>query len=243
VGAAVNKNALKVAALVLAVAAVGAVASAVLRGHGGGDGPSRFPERAVPSLRPGYGTKPGGDHFGALGELLLPIPKGYRPGPDADEYGGDYEFTGAQARKHMDDAYDDLPAKQREAFRRNIAALDIQGMGVRTYRPADGRLVVETVLIKMNKGKARGIASLQNALYGQLGVLRKGPAIHGHPGAHCFLLPATAHGKLGEMFCFAAEGDLTTIMHASGPAPLRKAEAATLLRKQLDRIKDPGEIT
>jgi hypothetical protein len=43
------------------------------------------------------------------------------------------------------------------------------------------------------------------------------------------------------MYCQATEGDLLITFNATGTTPFAKDTAADLLKKQLDRVQDPGE--
>ncbi|MFB8235029.1 hypothetical protein ACFC58_00540 [Kitasatospora purpeofusca] len=75
---------------------------------------------------------------------------------------------------------------------------------------------------------------------GDTGLFRTGPAVPGHPEAHCYLMPAAPSAPIDRMECSAAEGDLLVVLNAEGRAPLPKDAIVTLLTRQLDRLARPG---
>ncbi|MFF7680706.1 hypothetical protein [Actinacidiphila glaucinigra] len=189
-----------------------------------------------------YGTKSGGSHYGTLGKLLLPVPDDYSPGPDIAEFGNDAELSAERAEELMRGDLDGVPKKQRDMVRKAVARLHIQGMGMRTYREDQSRFFVETQIVQMkNKRSAKADTEFFTAFTKALGVFRNGPKIAGHDKARCVLPPKEPGQKLDSMVCQATEGDLLIRMSVTGTSPLRKTEAADLLKQQLDRVQDPGE--
>ncbi len=230
----------------VALAAVGGVGYGVL--HGGNDRadakPARTPWSApTPSATKAFGAKSGGTHFGSLSLLLLPVPAGYSPGPDVQEFGNDVVLDAGKARHLVEGDVSGLSKKDRKEADQAIDDLHIEGAGMRTYTEADDELVVQIEIVQMkNKSAARAEPKFFSAFTKAMGDLfHKGPKVKGHPYASCAVPAPGKKEKLGLMLCEATEGDLMVTMTASGTVPLEKTEAADLLARQLDRIKDPGE--
>lgn len=236
--------ALGVIAALVAVAAGGGIGFAVLQ-HQKDDGTQASPrawKAPEPKETGEYGTQSGGSHYGALGKLLLPVPDGYSLGPDIAEFGNDAELPAGRAEELMRGDLDGVPKKQRDLVRKAVARLHIQGMGLRTYREGQARFLVETQIVQMkNKRSAQAGTEFFTAFTKALGVFRNGPRIAGHDKARCVLPPKKPGQKLDSMLCQATEGDLLIRMSVTGTSPLRKNDAADLLKQQLDRVQDPGE--
>lgn len=234
-----------VGALVV-LAAVGGVGYGVLHGgNGRADAkPTGTPWSApTPTATKAFGAKSGGTHYGSLSLLLLPVPAGYSPGPDVEQFGNDVVLDAGKARALVEGDVSDLSKKDRKEADKAIDELHIEGAGLRTYTEADDELVIEMKIVQMkNKEAARGEPKFFNAFTKAMGDLfHKGPKVKGHPYASCALPAPGKKEKLGLMVCEATEGDLMVTMTASGTTPLEKKTAADLLARQLDRIKDPGE--
>ncbi|SNT42255.1 hypothetical protein SAMN05216252_124124 [Actinacidiphila glaucinigra] len=236
--------ALGVAAALVAVVAGGGIGFAVLQ-HQKDDGKKASAQtwKAPEPKKTGeYGTQSGGSHYGALGKLLLPVPDGYSLGPDIAEFGNDAELSAERAEELMRGDLGGVPKKERDLVRKAVAGLHIQGMGMRTYREDEARFFVETQIVQMkNKRSAKAGTEFFTAFTKALGVFRNGPKIAGHDKARCVLPPKEPGQKLDSMMCQATEGDLLIRMSVTGTSPLRKTEAADLLKEQLDRVQDPGE--
>ncbi|SEO36713.1 hypothetical protein [Actinacidiphila rubida] len=243
-----RRLALGTAAALVAVAAAGGVGYTVLH-HGGSGAAEAAPSTAAtpwkepaPSVTKAFGARSGGSHYGSLALLLLPVPDNYGPGPDVDAFGNDVVLDAHQAQDLVKGDVTDLPAKERKAIQADVDALRIEGAGLRTYTQHDNQLVIQMEIVQMkNKDGARAETRFFTSFTKALGVFRSGPKISGHPQATCVLPPKEHHAALEEMYCQATEGDLMVKMTASGTLPLEKAEAADLLHKQLDRVRDPGQ--
>jgi hypothetical protein len=242
--------ALGLAGALVAVAAGGGIGYAVLRHRNEADDKAKAqPWKAPKPTKTGsYGAQSGGSHYGKLGKLLLPVPDDYVPGPDVAEYGNDVELSGKQATALMKDAYRGLSKKERRSAEKSIDRLYIQGIGMRTYSAygysGDGEegLSIEIRIVQMkNKKAASSATEFYTAFAKATGLFRKGPKIAGHPKAGCFLPPKDTGVHLDSMYCQATEGDLLITLNATGTTPFAKDTAADLLKKQLDRVQDPGE--
>ncbi|MBY8880950.1 hypothetical protein [Actinacidiphila acidipaludis] len=243
-----RRVALLTAAALVVVAAAGGTGYAVLHHGGSGTDAAAHPTATTPWAEPtpsatkAFGARSGGSHYGSLSLLLVPMPDNYGPGPDVDEFGNDVVLDAGQAQKLVKGDLSSLPAKERKAIAANVDALHIEGAGMRTYTQHDNRLVIQMEIVQMkNEEAARADTKFFAAFTKAMGIFRKGPKIAGHPQATCVLSPKVKGEKLDLMFCQATEGDLMVKMTASGTLPLESAEAATLLRKQLDRVQDPGQ--
>ncbi|WP_335981244.1 hypothetical protein [Streptomyces sp. CA2R106] len=236
--------ALAVAAALVAVAACGGLGYAVLHGGQGtvAAKPAATPwSSPAPTATKAFGARSGGSHYGSPRLLLLPVPTGYRPGPDVEGYGNDVALGAEQARQLVRGDSQDLSAKERKELDEAVDALHIESAGMRTYLEDGGDLEVQIRIVQMkNKEAAKAQTEYFTAFTKALGVFRTGPKVKGYPKATCVLPPIDKDEKLDGMTCQATEGDLMVTMSADGTRPLAKSAAADLLRRQLDRIKDPG---
>ncbi|WP_330239916.1 hypothetical protein [Streptomyces sp. NBC_00525] len=178
-----------------------------------------------------------------LSKLLLPVPSGFRLGPDSGTYGNDAEISGPAATAEMKDSGRGLSGRQRREFEKRVDKLHVQGLAVRTYASDDNDLVVDTQLVRMKDKKAvRDLYTFRHELLDSIGVLRDGPKIDGHRrNASCFLNPKEGKRRVEGMFCMAYEGEVMVTFSASGTAPFRKADVAELVKDQLNHITSPGE--
>jgi hypothetical protein len=226
----------------LAVAALGSAAYAAVHGGGGGGHTAAW-QAPRPQRSGSYGSLSGGTHYGKLTKLLLPVPAGFVAGPDDGQYGNDAQLDAARATAVLESPYASLPSAERAAMRRGVAAMHVEGLGLRTYQASDGSAVAEVVLVQMrNQAAAKAGVAYFHTVTGHNAALRKGPAVHGHTGAYCAVpKKKVSRRRLTAMTCAAAEGDLMVTLSVNGPAPLPTTTYATLLQHQLDRVQDPGE--
>ncbi|THA64973.1 hypothetical protein E6R60_33350 [Streptomyces sp. A0642] len=176
-----------------------------------------------------------------LSKLLLPVPRGYRLGPDSGELGNDSELSGRQAAAEMKDSSRGLAGKRRREFEKRIDKLRVRGLAVRTYASAANDLVVETQLVRMDAKAVRDMYGFKVELFDAVGLFRDGPAIDGHKkNAKCFLA-RKGEQKVETMVCTAYDGGVLLSFSASGAKPFDKSAVAELVKDQLDHIKSPGE--
>ncbi|MFE7410926.1 hypothetical protein, partial [Streptomyces laurentii] len=182
-----------------------------------------------------------------LSKLLLPVPEGYRLGPDIGRYGNDSEVSGDDATALMKESGKGLSGKKRREFDRRIEKLGIKGIAVRSYvSDASGQLLNVRVQHMKDQGAGREFVAIQRDLAALL-RLGKGPKIEGHKNAFCSTLPkATGESKdadstLDGMVCSAYEGEYIVSADAVAGGSLDRSEIAELLKKQLDHITSPGE--
>ncbi|MFJ6521261.1 hypothetical protein ACIQJ4_23765 [Streptomyces filamentosus] len=190
-----------------------------------------------------------------MSKLLLPVPEGYRLGPDIDAYGNDAELTGQEATALLKGEARGLSGKKRRAYEKRIEKLGVQGIGLRSFTSYDGGLVVEVQIVRM-KDK-RGIHDLYQGKreITEFLELPEGPRIKDHRNSSCFLLEdpqdrtedeskeerEERENALRGMSCSAYDSELLVSVTAFGAVPFEKSEVADLVKKQLDHIKSPGE--
>ncbi|MEU6392899.1 hypothetical protein [Streptomyces sp. NPDC046939] len=188
-----------------------------------------------------------------LMERLLPMPEGYVPGPDIDEFGNDKAITGPEAVARLKKGSDDLPARQRDAQQRAIDKLKLKGLAMRSYasgefsRPYVNQdadyAVVEIQLAELeNRRMGRALESFRSAFLHTFAGFSKGPKIKGHKNADCFLAPRTKDTKLDMLLCSAYEDDVLVTVTAYGTKAIDRKAVATLLGQQLDHIASRGEL-
>ncbi|WP_326678748.1 hypothetical protein [Streptomyces sp. NBC_01237] len=178
----------------------------------------------------------------ALSKLLLPVPKGYRLGPDIGEFGNDSETSGKKATAAMKEMGRGLAGKQRRELDKRIDRLRIQGIAQRSYTSDANDLTVEIHISKMRDRKAvHDTYAGQKELMDSFGGFRKGPRIEGHKKATCYRMPKDGKDKLDGVFCLAYDGEAYVSVTASGSEPFSTSDVADLVKDQLDHIKSPGE--
>ncbi|MFJ9035010.1 hypothetical protein ACIRF8_00240 [Streptomyces sp. NPDC102406] len=240
-----------------------AVTCAVLLAVAGGTGYTATKvddaDRTVPTAvwgTPKQQEQRAGGETGAKGDLmgrLLPMPEGYIPGPDIDEYGNDKAITGPEAVARLKRGADDLPARQRDAQRKAIDKLKLKGLAVRSYAAGDfshswadddaGYAVVEIQLAELqNRRVGRELKSFRSEFLHSFGGFTKGPKIKGHKNADCFLAPRGKETKLDLLLCSAYEDDVLVTVTAYGTKAIDAKAVATLLGQQLDHISSRGEL-
>ncbi|GAB7188862.1 hypothetical protein ATKI12_8977 [Kitasatospora sp. Ki12] len=187
-----------------------------------------------------YGAKSNGSHFGALRDLLVPVPAGYELGPDDGVYGNDTELSGGQLAAELDAELQQIPKEKRDKLRSYWEGLHVKGTGVRTYLASGDDLLIGLKLRQFNQQEVQRINEYTAVFTGDTGLFRIGPTIPGHPEAHCYLMPAPPSAPIDYLECSAAEGDLLVVMNAEGVAPLPKDKIVALFTLQLDRLARPG---
>ncbi|MFE7242026.1 hypothetical protein [Streptomyces sp. NPDC057580] len=177
-----------------------------------------------------------------LSKLLLPVPEGYRLGPDMGEYGNDDEISGKKATAQMKESGRGIAGKQRRERDRRIDRLHLQGIAQRSYTSDDNDLTVEIQIVKMKDKRAvHDLYGFQTELMDTYGDFRAGPKIEGHKKARCFREPVRTKVKLDALSCLAYDGELSLTVDAYGTKPFSASDVADLVKDQLDHIESPGE--
>ncbi|MFE0038498.1 hypothetical protein [Streptomyces sp. NPDC059015] len=195
-----------------------------------------------------------------LGKMLLPVPDGYRLGPDIGEHGNDVELSAAQAVAVMKEWGSGLSGQKRRDYEKRVKRLGVRGIALRSYATefaerggvSEGDVVVTIELTRVaDRARVREAYEVQTGLAKML-ELRKGPKITGHRNAACFLVEAEkrAEGedaadedeRLGGMQCFAYDSEVLVSVEAQGTAAsFDENSVADLVQEQLDHIASPGE--
>ncbi|MFD5346360.1 hypothetical protein ACFWJY_21965 [Streptomyces anulatus] len=183
-----------------------------------------------------------GRHDTELTKLLLPVPKGYRLGPDIGELGNDSETSGAKAAAAMKEMGRGLAGKDRRELNKYVEKLRIRGIAQRSYTSDANDLVVNVQIMKMRDKRAVRTSYLnRKELLDSFDVFRKGPSIDGHKKATCYRLPKGDKDTLDGITCVAYEGEVSVTVDANGSKPFSPSDVADLVKDQLDHIASPGE--
>ncbi|MEU3202993.1 hypothetical protein ABZ702_03740 [Streptomyces cyaneofuscatus] len=238
---------------VLVLAAVGGAAAYTVRTVDGAD-------RTVTTVVwDGRGTKPGVDPAvdadrgrtdTELSRLLMPVPEGYRLGPDIGDLGNDSETSGEKATAVLRDTGRGLAGKERRELDALIDKLRFEGIAYRSYtrgphvrytRTGFDDLVLTVRVAKMGDERmVRTAHEQRNAMLESFGVRRKGPKIEGHQNVTCYRMPEDAEDPLDSISCYAYKGGISVTFEAEGPKPFSASTVAGLVKDQLDHINSPG---
>ncbi len=195
------------------------------------------------SASPSFGAKSNGSHFGSMRDLLVPVPSGYKLGPDSGAYGNDTELTADQRTAWTEDAVRGYPQKLQDAIRNEWQQYPLKGAGVRSLAVDSDDFTATIWLLQYHQDAVKADNAWVGALSSDSGLFRIGPDVPGHSEAHCYLPFAEPGAKIDRMICSAAEGDLRVEMRVEGVAPLPKDKAVTIFNQQLDRLARPGAST
>jgi len=234
--------ALRAGAAVVAAALLGvAIGVGIIKTEYDDPAPAAAPApTATAPASPAFGAKSNGTHFGSMRDLLIPVPTGYKPGPDAGAYGNDTELTEEQRKAWIEDSIRGLPSKLQDALRKDWQESRLKGGGVRSIVTDERDVVVTIWLLQYHQDAVKADNAWVGALGSDSGLFRLGPQIPGHNEAHCYLPDARPGQKVDSMICSAAEGDIRVEMQVEGLAPLPKDKAVTIFNQQLDRLARPG---
>lgn len=178
-----------------------------------------------------------------LSKLLLPVPAGYRLGPDNGELGNDGELSGKRATAAMKQNAHGLAGKERRAYEKRIDKLRIEGIATRSYTGDANTLAISTEIMRMKDKRAvRNLYTFKTGLFEAIGIFRTEPKIKGHTrNARCYVLRKGSKDDIESMNCLAYDGELSISLSASGTRPFDRKAVAELLKDQLDHIASPGE--
>ncbi|MDX3853267.1 hypothetical protein [Streptomyces sp. AK02-01A] len=173
-----------------------------------------------------------------LSRKLLPVPDGFRLGPDIGEFGNDDELTAKQATTLMKSIGEGLSGKIRRELNKEIDKLGVKGLASRSYTADSNDLVAEIYVMRITDREA--VHNWYKSQSQRPGT-RKGPAVEGHKKAACFLAPKNTKTDLDGMECVAYDGELTVHIVAYGTKPLDTSAVADLMKDQLGHIASPGK--
>ncbi|OCC11415.1 hypothetical protein [Streptomyces sp. PTY087I2] len=199
-------------------------------------------EDHVPKGKDPAGDPSRGRHDTELTRLLLPVPKGYRLGPDIGEIGNDAETSGAKATAAVKEMGRGLAGKERRELNKLVERLRIQGVAQRSYTSEANDIVVNVQIVKMrDKGAVRRTYLDRKKLLDSFDVFRKGPSIDGHKKVTCYRLPKGDKKTLDGVSCIAYDGEVSVSVEANGSKPFSPSAVRDLVKDQLDHIASPGE--
>ncbi|MEU3407056.1 hypothetical protein ABZ766_24365 [Streptomyces sp. NPDC006670] len=200
------------------------------------DGAS-LPNRPVPDVVP----------RNALSAKLLPMPPGYRPGPDNDVNGNDYVISGEHAVEVFKEARTGLSTSERKKRDEMLAQLKLKGVAGRTFSNDTGKLLVAIQLMQADPKALDSFSQVGRKLLESGGDGREAPKVDGYPDARCALAVSVGEGRKTEdgidtLSCVAVQGDVMVDFTASGPkTDFPTSDAVAVFKKQLDHLKSPGE--
>ncbi|MFD0329712.1 hypothetical protein ACFQZC_19770 [Streptacidiphilus monticola] len=221
------------------------VLSAVVVGGGAGAGvlalrPQHVAAAPAPAHRgPAYGALADGNHFGSLGDLLLPMPSDYQEGPDDEALGNDTVLGKDQYERYFNEQFRDLKSGDRKKLQALLDLSHIRGYALRSYAADSDDFVAEISLLQENQQRAKQSAEWTKAFADATGVFRTGPAIDGFPHARCYL-PGPARRQARPHDLHRRRG--RSAHHHAGRwrRPLNTASAAALFKQQLTRLAIPA---
>jgi hypothetical protein len=194
--------------------------------------PSPTPSPSVTS-----GVRPDGTHYGSVKDFLLPIPDGYKPGPDEGGLGNDASVPPDQADPTVTLLFGALPASDMSNARGAMAAGHMSDGAVRTYVNEAGSLDIALTVLQLDPAQSAESTSQLERVVKQSRAYRTGPQVPGHTEALC-VLPVTRVGdKLDAMTCLATVGDTFAIARAEGVVPLDMKAVTEMFGRQLDVLK------
>ncbi|WP_370351730.1 hypothetical protein [Catenulispora sp. EB89] len=183
------------------------------------------------------GVRPDGTHYGSVKDFLLPMPAGYRPGPDEGGLGNDSTIAPDQADPTVALLFGTLPASDMSSAKGAIATGGMNDGAVRTYANDSGTLDIAMTVLRLNPAQAAESAGQFEHVVKQSHAFRTGPQVPGHPEALC-VLPVTHVGdRLDSMTCLATVEDTFAIVRAEGTVPLDTNAVTELFGQQLDTLK------
>ncbi|MEY9934295.1 hypothetical protein ABH926_008960 [Catenulispora sp. GP43] len=191
----------------------------------------------TPSPSVTSGVRPDGTHYGSVKDFLLPIPDGYKPGPDEGGLGNDAAIPPDQADPTVALLFGTLPPSDMTNAQGAITNGHMNDGAVRTYQNEAGTLDVAVTVLRLDPAQSAESTGQFERVVKQSRAFRTGPQVPGHPDALC-VLPVTHVGDpLDSMTCLATVGDTLAIVNAVGTVPLDTNAVTELFGRQLDTLK------
>lgn len=198
-----------------------------------------MPVAAPTTPRPSVtsGVRSDGTHYGSVKDFLLPVPDGYKPGPDEGGLGNDSAIAPDQADPTITLLFGSLPASDMTSAQGAIATGHMNDGAVRTYANEAGTLDVAVTVLRLDPAQSAESTGQFERVVKQSRAFRNGPRVPGHPDALC-VLPVTHVGDpLDSMTCLATVGDTFAVVNAEGAVPLDTNAVTELFGRQLDTLK------
>lgn len=191
----------------------------------------------TPSPSVTSGVRPDGTHYGSVKDFLLPIPDGYKAGPDEGDFGNDGSIPADQADPTVELLFGSLPASDMSTAQGALTAGHMSDGAVRTYESQTGELDISVTVLRLDPAQSAESTKQFESVVKLSRAFRIGPKVPGHPDALC-VLPATAVGEtLDGMICLGTVGDTFAIARAEGSVPLDATAVTKLFGQQLDLLK------
>lgn len=235
------------AGAVISIAVGAGVGVAIVRHREGHNNQLIAAARAAAASRPAPVTgavRADGSHYGSLFAYLLPMPSGYQPGPYDGNYGNNSYVPAAQITSQLEDLLSGIPKSDMSNAKGALADTHLKGVAVRTMQSdsANTGTVVSIELLQFDVKDAKSAAQNFDNLVSNLNVFRTGASVPGYAQAKCVLPPGFGSDKLDEMLCVASSGDVEVMVDAQGTIPLDQNAVASLVARQLDRLKTAQSI-
>lgn len=184
------------------------------------------------------GVRSDGTHYGSMLAFLIPVPDGFKPGPDEGELGNDSAVRPDQADPTLTLLFGALPASDLSGAQGAVAAGHMSGGAVRTYANEAGTLDIALTVLQLDPALSAKSTGDFTRIVKQSKAYRTGPAVPGHPDALC-VLPMTHVGDpLDSMTCLDTVGDTFAVARAEGVVPLDTGAVTEMFGRQLDVLKD-----
>ncbi|MFE2327844.1 hypothetical protein ACFXD5_28705 [Streptomyces sp. NPDC059385] len=194
-------------------------------------------------VSPGKGETPPAVPSNELTGKLLPVPSGFRLGPDLAGDGNNFFVSGEAAVESLKEARNGLSSTDRKKRDEAFAKLKLKGVAGRSYTKDGGGMGLEVSLMQADPAALGQFSEMSKKLFDLLGDGRDAPKVDGYPDAKCSLLAIGEEKKekIDSIDCVAVQGDVLARFHAYGPKPFSASEAAEFFKNQLNHLKTPGE--
>jgi hypothetical protein len=192
----------------------------------------------TPSPSVTSGVRSDGSHYGSVLAFMLPVPDGYKPGPDVGELGNDSAVRPDQADPTMSLLFGSLPASDLSGVEGALTAGHMSGGAVRTYVNEAGSLDVAFTVLQLDPALSAKSTGDFVRIVKQSKSYRAGPPVPGHPDVFCVLPETQVGDPLDSMTCLATVGDTFAIARAEGVVPLDAKGVTEMFGRQLDVLKN-----
>ncbi|NUP49041.1 MAG: hypothetical protein HOW97_17300 [Catenulispora sp.] len=192
---------------------------------------------ATPTPAVTAGVRSNGTHYGSLQAFLLPVPDGYKPGPDEGELGGDGPMRPDQADSVLTVLFSTMANADVSGVQRAVQAGHMSGGAVRTYANEAGTLDLSFTVLQLDPALSAQSTSDFTRIVKQSKYYRPGPTVAGHTGAVCLLPTTHETGVLDSITCLDTIGDTLAIARAEGLVPLDSGAVTDMFGRQLDLLK------
>lgn len=187
--------------------------------------------------------EPGPVPANALSGKLLPVPTGFRPGPDLGSNGNNFFVSGEEAIEGFKESRDGLSSSERKKRDETLAQLKLKGLAGRSYTKGMGDWIAEVRIMQADPKAVGNLSEVSKKLLELTGDKREAPKVDGFPDAKCSLLAMGEEKKekIDSIDCVAVEGDVAVTFRAYGPKPFSTSDAVAFFKNQMSHLKSPGE--